>query len=193
MNLYFLFFSAYALLITPITVRWSLRLGRRSGYKVRVQAAGLPFARKRSEDDAKGERPIREQDVAKSLASADVPLLRTALQSHLRKRVARCLRLKRLTVYARFSFDDACMTALCYAAARTVLQTAALCRPAPGVLGGRVEADFRAQGSELLIQGISGARLGSLGLTAILFGAAVIRERGRQSRAKEEQYATASH
>lgn len=192
-NLYFLFFSAYALLITPITVRWSLRLGRRSGYRVRVQAAGLPFVRKREDDDPAEERPIREQDVAESLASADRALLRAALDPRVRQRALRCLRLQKLFVYARFSFEDACATALCYAAARTAVQTLALCHPAPGVLSGRVEADFHAKGSEVLVRGIVGARLGSLGLTAILFGAAFIRQRGRQSRAKEEQYATASH
>lgn len=192
MNLYFLFLSAYAVLITPITVHWSLRLGSRCGYRVRLQAAGLPFVRKRGDDDATGEHPIREQDVAQSLASTDLALVRAALDARVRKRFLKALRLYSLHLNARISFADAALTALCFAALRTVLQTLLTCGLEPDALTGRVEADFGGKGTEVLVRGITGARLGSLGLTAILFGAAFVRARMKQAQSEEETYA-ASH
>ena len=46
MNPYLMAFSIYALLITPVTLHASVRVGRQVRYRPRVQAAGLPFIRK---------------------------------------------------------------------------------------------------------------------------------------------------
>ena len=42
MNPYLMAFSIYALLITPVTLHASVRVGRQVRYRLRVQAAGLP-------------------------------------------------------------------------------------------------------------------------------------------------------
>ena len=189
-NFYFLFFTAYAVLITPITLRLGLRLGKDAGYSVRVQAAGMPFARRRSEDDRAEELPIREQEVARTLASTNFALVRAALDLKALRRLLRAVHLESLHIRARFSFADASRTALCFAAVRTLLQTLRTCGVPMSRLGGHVTANFDGQGSEVLIRGIVAARLGSLGLAAILFGAAFIRAHAKQARLEEEPYAT---
>lgn len=69
-------------------------------------------------------------------------------------------------LHVRFSFDDAAVTALCYAALQTLLRTLACAGALPRTLDGRVEMDFRAEGTEVFASGIIGARLGSLGMAA---------------------------
>ena len=89
MNLYFVFFTAYAALILPLTLRFRVRLGNRSGYRFRVQAAGLPFASQRKPDDTRDERPIEEREVALNLAGADFAMIRALLDARVRRRIFR--------------------------------------------------------------------------------------------------------
>ena len=60
MNPYLLAFSIYALLITPITLHVSVRVGRQVRYRLRLQAAGLPFLRKIKEPQPQEEHTVHE-------------------------------------------------------------------------------------------------------------------------------------
>ena len=193
MNPYLLSFSIYALLITPVTLHCSVRVGKAVRYRLRIQAAGLPFIRKTKEPSPQEERTVHEEDVARTLSE---PWLWPALRAIGLKRLKRLLRavhLESAYLHVRFSFDDAAATALSYAALQTLLRTLACAGALPRTLGGRVEMDFRAEGTEVFASGIIGARLGSLGMAAIQLGAALLGERARRNRTEEETYAAASH
>ena len=183
MNPYLLAFSIYALLITPITLHVSVRVGRQVRYRLRVQAAGLPFLRKIKEPQPQEEHTVHEEDVARTLSEPWIwPALRAIGLKRLR-RALHAVHLESAYLHVRFSFDDAAATALCYAALQTLLRT----------LDGRVEMDFRAEGTEVFTSGIIGARLGSLGMAAIQLGAVLLGARARRNRTEEETYAAASH
>lgn len=193
MNPYLLAFSIYALLITPVTLHCSVRVGKAVRYRLRLQAAGLPFIRKTKEPPPQEERTVHEEDVARTLSE---PWLWPALRAVGVKRLIRALRavhLESAYVHVRFSFDDAAATALSYAGLQTLLRALACAGVLPRTLEGRVEMDFRAEGTEVFASGIIGARLGSLGMAAIQLGAALLAERARLNRTEEETYAAASH
>lgn len=193
MNPYLLAFSIYALLITPVTLHASVRVGRQVRYRLRVQAAGLPFIRKTKEPTPQEERTVHEEDVARTLSEPWIwPMLRAIGLKRL-KRMLCILHLESAYIHVRFSFDDAAATALCYAALQTLLRALACAEALPRALDGRVEMDFQAKGTEVFASGIIGARLGSLGMAAIQLGAALLDERARRKRTEEETYAAASH
>ena len=193
MNPYLLAFSIYALLITPVTLHVSVRVGRQVRYRLRVQAAGLPFLRKIKEPQPQEEHTVHEEDVARTLSEPWIwPALRAIGLKRLR-RALHAVHLESAYLHVRFSFDDAAATALCYAALQTLLRTLACAGALPRTLDGRVEMDFRAEGTEVFTSGIIGARLGSLGMAAIQLGAALLGARARLNRTEEETYAAASH
>lgn len=193
MNPYLLAFSIYALLITPVTLHCSVRVGKAVRYRLRIQAAGLPFIRKTKEPPPQEERTVHEEDVARTLSEPWIwPAIRAVGLRRL-KRLLRAIHLESAYLHVRFSFDDAGATALCYAAVQTLLRTLACAGVLPRVLDGRVEMDFQAKGTEVFASGIISARLGSLGMAAIQLGAALLGERARRNRTEEETYAAASH
>ena len=193
MNPYLLAFSIYALLITPVTLHCSVRVGKAVRYRLRIQAAGLPFIRKTKEPPPQEERTVHEEDVARTLSEPWIwPAIRVVGLRRL-KRLLRAIHLESAYLHVRFSFDDAAATALCYAAVQTLLRTLACAGVLPRVLDGRVEMDFQAKGTEVFASGIISARLGSLGMAAIQLGAALLGERARRNRTEEETYAAASH
>lgn len=172
MNLYFILFSVYAAAITPLTLRFRLRLGKQSGYRLQLQAAGLPFVRRRTSDDHSDEQPIQEQDVAQTLAGADMTLIRALLRPPVLRRLWQLFSWRELELYIRFSFVDAAYTALGFCMSRTLFQTLQTAGALPPIFKWRTEADFNAQGSELLFQGIVTFRLGSLLPAATTFALA---------------------
>ena len=193
MNPYLLAFSIYALLITPVTLHCSVRVGKAVRHRLRIQAAGLPFIRKTKEPPPQEERTVHEEDVARTLSEPWIwPAIRAVGLRRL-KRLLRAIHLESAYLHVRFSFDDAAATALCYAAVQTLLRTLACAGVLPRVLDGRVEMDFQAKGTEVFASGIISARLGSLGMAAIQLGAALLGERARRNRTEEETYAAASH
>ena len=192
MNPYFLFFSFCTLLGTPVSLHAGIRVGRRISYQIKVQAAGLPFMRRTGDGDRSQERPVRQEDVARTVATTDPQRLLCVLKTILSKRLLRLIQLESVYVHAKLSFTDAALTALLFSAARTVLETLACCSAYPSRLKGRMEADFHADGSELFIRGIFMARLGSLMYAAVVVAAAIIRASAAQARMEEETYA-ASH
>ncbi len=193
MNLYLVAFSVYALLITPVTLHVSVRVRHKVSYRVRVQAAGLPFIFKTGKDEPHKEQPLHGEDVARAIARPGWRPLLSALHMRRVATLLRAMKLRSVYVHVRFSFADAALTALSYAACRTVLETLVRCRALPGGLTGRVEMDFQAQGTEIFARGIIGARLGSIGFAAILLGASLLGAHGQKDEAKEETYAAASH
>ena len=193
MNPYLLAFSIYALLITPVTLHCSVRVGKAVRYRLRIQAAGLPFIRKTKEPPPQEERTVHEEDVARTLSEPWIWPAKRAVGLRRLKRLLRAIHLESAYLHVRFSFDDAAATALCYAAVQTLLRTLACAGVLPRVLDGRVEMDFQAKGTEVFASGIISARLGSLGMAAIQLGAALLGERARRNRTEEETYAAASH
>ena len=125
MNPYLLAFSIYALLITPITLHVSVRVGRQVRYRLRAQAAGLPFLRKIKEPQPQEEHTVHEEDVARTLSEPWIwPALRAIGLKRLR-RALHAVHLESAYLHVRFSFDDAAVTALCYAALAELIASAA--------------------------------------------------------------------
>ena len=113
MNPYLLAFSIYALLITPITLHISVRVGRQVRYRLRVQAAGLPFLRKIKEPQPQEEHTVHEEDVARTLSEPWIwPALRAIGLKRLR-RALHAVHLESAYLHVRFSFDDAAVTRRC--------------------------------------------------------------------------------
>lgn len=192
MNPYFVAFSAYALLISPVRLHLSLRLGKRMSYRLRVQLIGLPFIRK-TEEKPHEEQPVEEEKVAQTLAASDWRLPLFAVREGWLKWTLKRIHIQTLYLHARLSFDDAALNALCYAFLRTLLDTLARCGFQKGKFFSRLEVDFHALGTEVFVRGIIGARLGSLGIAALWLGALALNSRAQQARTEEESYAAASH
>lgn len=192
MNPYFILFSLYAAAITPLTLRFRLRLGKQSGYRLQLQAAGLPFVRRRTSDDRSDEQPIQEQDVAQTLAGANIPLIRALLRPSVLRRLWQLFNWRELELFIRFSFVDAAHTALSFCMSRTLLQALQTAGALPPVFKWQTEADFNAQGTELLFQGIVTFRLGSLLPAATTFALAYRRARAarHQSEHSAAKYQT---
>ena len=94
MNPYLLAFSIYALLITPVTLHCSVRVGKAVRYRLRIQAAGLPFIRKTKEPPPQEERTVHEEDVARTLSEPWIwPAIRAVGLRRL-KRLLRAIHLK---------------------------------------------------------------------------------------------------
>lgn len=192
MNWYFWLFSLYALLITPVTVHVSLRIGHGVRYRLRIQAAGLPFIRRSEADESEGEKKMDSQQMAKGIFALDGRLLFSLFREGYFKRVFKAFRLQSAWVHVRISFADAAQTALCYAALRAALQTVLGCLKGPGAVRGRAEMDFDAEGSEIFARCILSARLGNLTAAMVSLGAAMIRLRAAAI-TEEGTYAEASH
>lgn len=191
MNLYFWAFSLYALMITPVRVLTCIRIGRDVRYRVRVGLAGAALFRKRWK--ANQEKKVDSGKFAKGIVRLDRKLLWHLMKTGEVRRMFGSLKLAELTVHAKLSLQDAAATALLFAGIRTFLQTAALCSPVRFALKGHMEADFRAEGSEVMLECMISARLGSLLAAGARLGLAAWNARADLSLAEEENNAAASH
>lgn len=185
MNPYFWLFAVYAVLITPVTFQGWVRLEKELDWQLQIRIAGMPLLRVEKTGAAK------RRKAAELLAHADAGLLRSLLREGDIRHFFRAFQLERLDLYLRLSLNDAALTAMLYAAVRTLLHTLAVCGALPRKVGGRVEADFELHHSQMNIGGIFACRLGKLGLAAIRLGMAVLRQ--KRLSAEEETYAAASH
>lgn len=192
MNGYFWLFALCALLATPVTAHVQLRIGRGVHYRLRLQAAGLPFLRKKEAESNEGEKTLHSRQMAKGLFAADGRMLYSLFRGGHLKRTLKAFHLQSVWVHIRLSFADAAQTALCYAALRTILQTVLSCHSSADILRGRVEADFQSQGTEIFLRCILSTRLGILTAALIRTGAAMIRLRVK-TRTEERYDAQASH
>jgi len=177
MNWYFWLFAIYALLITPVTAHVSLRIGRGVRYRLRMQAAGLPFIRKSEDGESAEEKMVNSQQMAKGLFALDGRMLFSLFRAGHFQRVFKAFHLQSAWVHVRLSFADAAQTALGYAMLRAVLQTLLGCLPDPQVIRGRAEMNFEAEGSEIFVRCILSARLGNLAAAMVRMGATMLRLR----------------
>ncbi len=191
MNLYFWLFAFYALLITPVGAQVHVRVDHGVHYRIRIRVAGLPVLRKKKEEDPQEEIKLQSRDVMKGMKQWDYGLFAALMkQGHL-LRMFRLFDWRDLEVRARISFEDAALTAMTYSLIRTFLQSVAHIHPLP--VKGRVEMDFRGEGSTVSLRCIADARLGKLMAAAIRLWLAVVRHRINQVKTEEEQHAAASH
>lgn len=93
------------------------------------------------------------------------------------RRFARMLHLRKCAVFLRFSMEDAALNALCFCALRTLTETLRLTGALPEVSRCHLQADFSRSGTEALVEGIVGLRLGSLIPTMALMGSVYLRSR----------------
>lgn len=177
MNLYLLSLLIYSLMILPVSVHFRVRLGRRSGYRVEFRAAGLPLRRTDPPGDPDGETPVSRKKGLRKLLSADAALLRTLTDKAVLRHFARMLHLRKCAVFLRFSMEDAALNALCFCALRTLTETLRLTGALPEVFRCHLQADFSRSGTEALVEGIVGLRLGSLIPTMALMGSVYLRSR----------------
>lgn len=192
MNGYFWLFALCALLMTPVTAHVSLRIGQGVRYRLRIQAAGLPFIRRSEEGNGAEEKMVDSQQMAKGIFKLDGRMLFSLFREGHFQRVWKAFRLQSAWVHVRLSFADAAQTALCYAALRTVLQTLLGCLADPRVIHGRAEMNFEAEGSEIFVRCILSARLGNIAAAMVRMGAAMLRLR-TAAITEEGTYAEASH
>ncbi len=188
MNLYLLGLLVYMVLITPLRVSLRLRAGRRPGYLLRLQAAGLPFYRRRKDEDTGDETPVRQQELTDQMNLKNLRLLRILLSAAMRSRLKKFVHLERLSLYLHISQPDAAQTALLYGALQTVAAALAGQRTLP--LRIHLKADMQGQGSEALIRCIITLRLGSLFPAALVWFKQT--RKAAKKASKEERYA-ASH
>ena len=73
--------------------------------------------------------------------------------------------------------EEAALNALCFCALRTLTETLRLTGALPGVFRCHLQADFSRSGTEALLEGIVGLRLGSLIPTMALMGSVYLRSR----------------
>lgn len=177
MNLYLLSLLIYSLMILPVSVHFRLRLGRQSGYRLEFRAAGLPLRRTGPPEDPDGETPVSRKKGLRKLLSADAALLRTLTDRTVLRRFLHMLHLRKCTVLLRLSMEDAALNALCFCGLRTLTETLRLTGALPGVFCCRMQADFSQNGTEALLEGIVGLRLGSLIPTMALMGSVYLRSR----------------
>lgn len=190
MNLYFWLFVLYAVLITPVGAQVHVRIDHGVHYRIRLRAAGLPVLRRKDKVKEEPQVQLQSSNVVKGMKDWDYALFTTLLrQGHL-QRVLRLFEWRDVEVNARISFEDAALTAVTYALIRTCLQTVARIRPLP--VKGRVEMNFRGEGTMVSFRCIAGARLGSLSAAAIRLWLAAASHRAKRLTAEEETYA-ASH
>lgn len=188
MNLYLFGLLIYMILITPLKISFRLRAGRRPGYLFRLQAAGLPFYRRRKDEDPGDETPVKQQEVAAQMNLKNLRYLRILLSASMRGSLRRIVHLEWLSVYIHISQPDAAQTALLYGALHALASMLGKQHTLP--LRIHLKADLRGQGSEALVRCIITLRLGSL-FPAALAWFTQMRKAARKA-SKEEQYA-ASH
>ena len=133
--------------------------------------------------------PLRSGAVMKGMRGWDYGMLVSLVRDDHFGHLLRLFEWRDAELRARISFEDAALTAILYGLVRTVLQTAAHIRPLPWK--GRVEMDFRGEGTRISFRCIATARLGMLMAAAVRLWLAAIGYRAKRS-AEEEGYA-ASH
>ncbi len=193
MNPYLISLMIYLLLITPLRLSFRLRIGRRAGYLIRLQAAGLPFYRRRRDEDPKDEVPIDQKDLRRTLRPERLRPMRILLQKPVRSRLLKAIHLEWLSLYVHISSPDAAQTALLYGSLRSAAD--AFIHASGSRLPVRIhlKCDFQGQGSQALLRGIVRLRLGSLFPAAFALIATLIRAQTAKDASKEDLYAAASH
>ena len=192
MNAYFWIFVFAAVLSLPLVMEVTLRMDQKLRYRVRFHLAGVKVAQKREQDEEAQEKVLSVK-TARGLFSLDGRLAWRLLHGGHVMKALRVMRLKSVCVHARFSFQDAAATALCFSGARMLLQTWMMCTAKPVLLSGRMEMDYAGSGTQIRLECIFSCRLGILLSAALRLASAVLSERSELMKTEEEPYAAASH
>ena len=192
MNPYFISLMIYLVLITPLRLSLRVRLGRRNGYMLRIQAIGLPFYRSRRDEDSADEQPIDQQEMSQKLRPENLRLFRSLISRPVLRLFFHSAQLKWLSVYVHISQPDAMQNALLYGSLRTLSETASRILAGRFPLRIHLRTDYQGQGTEALLRCIVSLRLGSLLPAVLAWLWHIARLRGEKEPPKEEEYA-ASH
>ena len=192
MNPYLISLMIYLVLITPLRLSVRIRLGRRNGYMLRLQAVGLPFYRSRRDEDSHDEQPIDQQEMSRQLKPENLQIMRTLLAKPVRRQIFRAIRLEWLSVYVHISQPDAMQNALLFGALRTTAEAVSHSLGSRIPLRIHLRTDYHGAGTEALLRCIVSLRLGSLLPAAFAWLWQFVRLRAEREPLKEEDYA-ASH
>ena len=162
MNPYLISLLVYLVLITPLRLSLRIRIGRRTSYLLRIQAAGLPFYRSRRDEDSADEQPIDQQEMSQQLQPENFRLIKSLAAKPILRMFFRLAHLQWLSVYIHISQPDAMQNALLYGTLRTTTETASRILADRFPLRIHLRTDFQGQGSEVLLRCIISLRLGSL-------------------------------
>lgn len=192
MNLYLLSLMIYLVLITPLRLSLRIRLGRRSGYMLRIQAIGLPFYKSKRDEDPADEQPIDQQEVTQQLKPENLRLLRSLINKKVLRLFLRAAEMRWLSLYVHISQTDAMQNALLYGSLRTAAETASRLAAGHFPLRIHLRTDYQGCGSEALLRCIINLRVGSLLPVALAWLWHMAKLRAERESSKEEDYA-ASH
>lgn len=187
MNLYFWLFLLYAVLITPVGVRVHVCVDQGIHYRIRIQAAGLPFIYGGKADQGQSEGQIQ----ADRMKNWDLALFVQLLRERHIQRALRSLEWRKVELTAHVSFGNAALTAIFYAALQTTMLTIRRCTGLP--VCDKITADFEGKGTQIAFACIVGARLGRITAAAIRLWLAANGARAKRLIAEEENYAAAPH
>ena len=191
MNLYFWLFVLLAVLGTPLEIHLVLHIGKGFRYRIRLKLGGAAVVQKNQEDEAEKRISVR---TVRGMFAMDRRILWALWRGGHVKKALTAIRFERCTLQARLSFQDAALTAMSCAALHTLVQTLSCCMaPASFPLSGRVEMNYRGEGTRIRIGCIFSARLGMLLAATLRLALAVVSVRAGIMKAEEEQYAAASH
>ena len=192
MNVYLVSLLIYLVMITPLRLSLRIRLGRRNGYMLRIQAVGLPFYKSKRDEDPADEQPIDQQEVTQQLKPENLRLLHSLLSKRVLRLFFRAAQFKWLSLYVHISQPDAMQNALLFGTLRTAAEAANRFVAGRFPLRIHLRTDYQAQGSEALLRCIVSLRVGSLFPAAVAWLWHMVRLRAEREPLKEEDYA-ASH
>lgn len=192
MNVYLLSLMIYLVMITPLRLSLRIRLGRRNGYMLRIQAVGLPFYKSKRDEDSADEQPIDQQEVTQHLQPENLKWLRSILSKKVLRLFFRSAQFRWLSLYVHISQPDAMQNALLFGALRTAAETISRFVADRFPLRIHLRTDYQGQGSEALLRCIVSLRVGSLLPAAVAWLWHMVKLRAEREPSKEEDYA-ASH
>lgn len=158
LNPYLFFLSLYGILILPLQVHFTLRLGGgegERGYRLQFEVIGLNSVKKKRKKRPSPMSPFRLEKE-----------LLTALYKN-RSALFHIGRLTRLELRILLATGDAALTALTFSGLRTALSGLTQSKRLPFAFSYRLLANFEAEGSLLEAEGIISLRLGML-ISALL-------------------------
>ena len=205
MNPYLIALITYAAMIAPLTASLDARLGKRSWYRLRLLAIGIPMRqqrlrvllRRRSvliQEEGLFREKTEERQI--ELRRVNPVVIRALLSPKFLRMLFSGLDLRRLHVRARIATADAARTALLYALATTLLRVVQRLSKRKLHEQISIEADFSGTGTRVVASGIITVRLGRLLLAAAMAGVLITEgmiRKAAKDHAKEKPYAAASH
>ena len=129
MNPYFMVFALYALIISPVTLHASVRIGRGVRYRILLQFSGLPVINRSFDGERQREKRVKDRDVAGALKPDTFRAAKAIAHSQAVRHLPRLFRWEGLHVRVRLSFDDAAATALSFAGLHAVANVARALAP----------------------------------------------------------------